>query len=325
MQLPRLDRLDAQRPVDAHRAEHPPHRQPAVLDHVVARREQRAARRDARHRGRQPDQRARARERQQHGERERAEERARERARDEIEACRAEAHRSPPSAAASRRRRAPAGAPARPAASPPGRRRAPCPRPPRRSAAPSAPRARAGRRPRPSGAISARPSRTEDVAQRARGQRHAAAQRLVDARLGERVERALEVVEHRQERAQDARAGLRGLLLGEPRLALLVVVEVGREPAQVIEVLVALALEICDLILLGLGGRLRRRVRAPARRRRPPPRRSSGCDVIGSSSGYDRAWSPSSTISASSMTSSSASPVGGVLPPSAEPLPPVFW
>ena len=31
-----------------------------------------------------------------------------------------------------------------------------------------------------------------------------------------------------------------GLLLGEPRLALLVVVEVGREPAQVIEVLVAL-------------------------------------------------------------------------------------
>ena len=74
----------------------------------------------------------------------------------------------------------------------------------------------------------------------------AAAQRLVDAGLLERVERALEIVEHRQERAQDARAGLRGLLLGEPRLALLVVVEVGREPAQVVEILVALALEVGD-------------------------------------------------------------------------------
>ena len=118
----------------------------------------------------------------------------------------------------------------------------------------------------------------QHVAQGARGQRHAAAQRLVDARLGERVERALEVVEHRQERAQDARAGLRGLLLGEPRLALLVVVEVGREPAQVVEVLVALALELRDPVLL----RTRRPHRAPGRgrrlrRRRPRLRPRRGC------------------------------------------------
>ncbi len=168
----------------------------------------------------------------------------------------------------------------------------------------------------------------QHVAQSARGQRHAAAQRLLDARLRERVERALEVVEHGQERAQDARAGLRRLLLGEPRLALLVVVEVGREPAQMVEVLVALALEIGDAVELGLGldsgsraGRGRRRMPAPA------TRASSGC--LGSAvMRYDRAWSPSSTISASSMTSSSASASseGGVPPPSAEPpVAPVFW
>ena len=108
----------------------------------------------------------------------------------------------------------------------------------------------------PSGAISARPSRASTSR---RALAVSATPRRSDSStpaLRELVERALEIVEHGQERTQDARAGLRRLLLGEPRLALLVVVEVGRQPSQVIEVRVALELELRDPVQLGLGGRI---------------------------------------------------------------------
>ena len=69
------------------------------------------------------------------------------------------------------------------------------------------------------------------------------------------VERALEVVEHGQELGDDAlaRAGEDLRLL--PRDALAVVVEVGRDAAQVVEDLLALALGVLEPRKQLVGGR----------------------------------------------------------------------
>ena len=69
-----------------------------------------------------------------------------------------------------------------------------------------------------------------------------------------RVERALEVVEHRQQLVHEPLRGARGQLALLARRALAVVVELRLEALERVEVLVALPRHVCERI--DLGGRL---------------------------------------------------------------------
>ena len=65
---------------------------------------------------------------------------------------------------------------------------------------------------------------------------------------GRELERTLEVVEHRHELAHQPLVGARGQLLLVARHPLAVVVELGLQPLERVEVLVALLLRGCELV-----------------------------------------------------------------------------
>jgi hypothetical protein len=120
------------------------------------------------------------------------------------------------------------------------------------------------------------------------------------------VECPLEVVQHRQQLADQALGGTRHVRLRVARHALAEVVEVGRDPAQGVQVLVSLGAGLGQLGLgLGSGGLsgLRRHLSLVAHARSPDS---------------------SSTTSASTISSSELSPAPLPEDPSAEP-PALAW
>ena len=85
--------------------------------------------------------------------------------------------------------------------------------------------------------------------------------------LGGRLERALEVVEHRHELLDEPLVGARGQLLLVARHPLAVVVELGLQPLQRVEVLVALTSCACGELVDGLDGLGSPRLRPRSARR----------------------------------------------------------
>ena len=140
---------------------------------------------------------------------------------------------------------------------------------------------------RPSVSTSTSPSRGEQVGERAVDEPDAVLE-LRLAVLDRRLERPLEVVEHRQQLLDEPLGGARDELLLLARDPLAVVVELGLQPLERVEVLVALARHLGELVALE-----RRRLGPPApgavaggvAARPRPPRRGSASALLARSRG----------------------------------------